>query len=256
MPIAPLGVHAGPTVAGSPPNTPSIVDVIDGGDGSSAIISVVGTWTVRLYYRLIYNDTWTTGETRSGSGDITQAGLSSGAIYEFYCVADDGSLISSPSNIMSQRISGTAARDTALERSVISILAAYIINNLSLMTDPSDDTDWPLHISHLPDIKINCGAIYDTAGILDAKLESGEVVEHPGIQLSIRSDDYETGFAKIEEITLALDDVNWDTIVIGGTTYLLQNISRTSPIVPLGSERGFQRRFVFTVNFLVTLRKI
>lgn len=242
-----------------PPDTPTITDVIDGGNGVSAIISITGTYTVRLYYRFLYADTWTTGGTRSGSGDVTQSGLSSGRTYEFYCVADDGVLTSIPSNIMTQRISGTTAKDIALGRSVISILTAYIINNLSLMTDPSDGNDWPLYISSMPDgdnVKTSCGAIYDTAGVLDGKLSSGEVVLHPGIHLRIRSNDYEEGYAKIEEVALALDNVNKDTIVLGGDTYLLQNISRTTSIVPLGPEKGYKRRFLFTVNFLVSLRKV
>lgn len=153
----------------------------------------------------------------------------------------------------------TAAADSALGRSVISVLAAYIINTLSLMTDPSDGSDWPIYISSMPDgdnVKTNCGAIYDTAGVLDDKLSSGEVVLHPGIQLRIRSNDYEVGYAKIEAVALALDDVLFDTITIGSDSYLLQNISRATSVVPLGSERGYKRRFIFTVNFLVTMRKI
>jgi len=255
---AQVGLNFG-SMDNTPPDTPIITDIIDGGDGVSAVISITGADTIRLYYRLFCAENWTMGETRSGSGDITQTGLSSGRTYEFYCVADDGVLTSVPSNIMTQRISGTAAKDAALETSVISILAAYIINNLSLMTDPSDGNDWPLYISSMPDgdnIETNCGAIYDTAGVLDGKLSSGEVIQHPGIQLRIRSDDYETGYAKIEAIALALDDVSWDTIVVGGNTYLLQNISRTTSVVPLGSERGYKRRFVFTVNFLITIRKV
>ena len=153
----------------------------------------------------------------------------------------------------------TAAEDSALGRSVISILAANIINTLSLMTNPSEGDDWPLYISSMPDgdtVETNCGAIYDTYGVLDGKLSSGEVVQHPGFSLTIRSDDYETGYSKIEEIALALDDVCWNTIEVSGDSYLLQNISRASPVVPLGSERGAQRRFLFTVNFLVSLKKI
>jgi len=153
----------------------------------------------------------------------------------------------------------TAAENIALGRSIASILAAYIINSLSLMTNPSDGDNWPLYISSMPDgddVEVNCGSIYDTVGILDGKLSNGEVIQHPGIQLRIRSDNYEIGFAKIEAIALALDDVSWDTVEVNAIAYLLQNISRTTSIVPLGSERGTKRRFIFTTNFLVTIRKI
>ncbi len=153
----------------------------------------------------------------------------------------------------------TGAEDAALGRSVISILRAYIISTLSLMTLPSDRGSWPLYVANMPDgndIETNCGCVYDTPGVLDGKLSSGEVIQHPGIQLRIRSNDYETGYAKTEAIALALDDVSWDTITVSGTTYLLQSVSRTSPVVPLGSERGTKRRFLFTANFLITLKKL
>jgi len=133
------------------------------------------------------------------------------------------------------------------------------IDNVSVCRIIETGKNWPLYVSSMPDgdgVKTNCGAVYDTAGILDGKLSSGEVVQHPGIQLRIRSSDYEVGYAKIEELALALDNVNQDTIVVKGNTYLLQNISRTTSVVPLGSERGYKRRFVFTVNFLITIRKI
>lgn len=150
--------------------------------------------------------------------------------------------------------------DIDLAASPASILRSFIIEEaIGSMTLPSDGSDWPLFISSMPDgndVKVNCGAIYDTSGVLDGKLSDGEVVQHPGIQIRIRSDDYETGYAKIEIIALALDDVDWNTIVINSTTYLFQNISRTTPIISLGPERGFKRRFLFTVNFMVTLKKV
>ncbi len=145
---------------------------------------------------------------------------------------------------------------TALLTSQANIIQTYIIGQ-GLMSTPSDGDVWPLYVSHLPDIDIDCGAIYDTAGVLDAKLSNGEVVEHLGIQISIRSDDYEMGYIKIEAITLALDVIhNVDVALDSATYYRIQNASRSSPIVPLGTEKGTKRRFLFTVNFLMTLRKI
>jgi len=257
--VGPIGVHAGPTLPGAPPATPSITNTVDGGDGSSVVVSITGTDTIRLYYRLLHVDSWTTGLTRSGSGDITQTGLSSGKFYEFYCVADDGTMVSAPSNVATQRISGTAAKDSALSRSPALVLVKYIINELSLMSAPSDRDSWPLYVANTPDgvdVETNCGTVYDTAGVLDGKLMNGEVIRHPGAQLRIRSRDFTTGYAKIEKIALALDDVNWDTMTINGDTYQLQNISRATPIIPLGLERGTKRRFLFTVNFLVSMKKL
>ncbi len=145
----------------------------------------------------------------------------------------------------------------ALLTSLCSIIQVYLTEGSgSFMSVPSDDTDWPLYISHLPDIKINCGAIYDTAGKLDGKsLEGDGVVEHPGFELRIRSSDYEIGYGKIEEIVFALDGIFNEDVALDGNTYRVQNASRVSTITPI-SEAGTGRKFVFTVNFLVSLKKI
>ena len=139
------------------------------------------------------------------------------------------------------------------------ILATYIINELVEMTDPSDKDNWPLYISHLPDgsnVKTNAGAVYDTTGVNDMRSMTGEWPQHPGIQLRIRSDNYETGYKKIEDIAHLLDEVANNTIKIDDLEYKIQNVSRTSSIVSLGVESGTRRRFGFTVNFLLSLREL
>ena len=257
--IAPIGVHPGPTIAGTPPDAPVITGVIDGGNGSSVVVSITGTNTIRLFYRVRNAAIWITGLTRIASGDITQTGLSSGVVYEFYCVADDGTLQSAPSNIVTQRVSGTDTSDTALGASPAFILSEYIINELLSMTNPENGGLWPLYTAHMPDgddVESNCGALYGTPGILDGRLMTGLVIEHPGIQLRIRSKTYEVGFAKTEAIVLSLDGVNNSTVVINSSTYQIQNVSKSTPIIPLGLERGTERRFLFTVNFLMTLKKV
>ena len=143
--------------------------------------------------------------------------------------------------------------------SISSIVATYIIDTLSLMTSPSDTDDWPLYISSMPDgdaVETNCGAAYDMAGKLDGKLSSGEVVQHPGFSLTIRSDDYETGYSKIEEIALALDDMDKVSVNMDGTTYQIQNMSRHTTISPLDTQKGTKRRFLFVVSFLVTVKEL
>lgn len=147
-----------------------------------------------------------------------------------------------------------------LQASPASIMRAYLIeNDIGDITDPSDKGDWPLYISHLPDsrsVKTNAGAIYDTTGTSDLRSMTGQGYMHPGIQIRIRSRDYETGYTKIEDIANALDKVSFSTITIGSLEYRIQNVSRSSPIVSLGVESGTTRRFHFTVNFLLTIREI
>lgn len=100
---------------GQYPDTPVITGAVDGGDQDSVVVSITGTDTIRLYYRLLNAADWTTGLTREGSGDITQTGLTAGQWYEFYCVADVSEAISAPSNLVTVFIVvGVATIETAI----------------------------------------------------------------------------------------------------------------------------------------------
>ena len=153
-------------------------------------------------------------------------------------------------------LSRTTEGTPKLEVSPASIVAYYIINTLAKMTDPSDGSAFPLWVSHMQNKPSNAGAIYDTSGVLEQRQMSGVVPTHQGIQIRIRTIDYETGYAKIEDIASALDEVFEKTVEITPEEYVIQNISKSSPIVSLGIEEGTGRRSLFTVNFLLTIRKI
>ena len=120
-PVGPIGVHAGSTGAlPTVPNAPVITGAVDGGDEDSIVVSVTGSDTIRLFYRLLLATSWTTGLTRSGSGDITQTGLTAGSWYEVYCVSDNGTLQSAPSNIVTVLVISTSS--TTIETALYSIL--------------------------------------------------------------------------------------------------------------------------------------
>jgi len=147
-----------------------------------------------------------------------------------------------------------------LEASPASIMAAYIIDELAKMTDPENGDSWPLYISSMPDgknVKTDCGAIYDTTPVIETRLMSGLVPQHPCVQLRIRSRNYETGYVKIEYIAVALDAIDHNTVGIDAGDYVIKNASKSTAVVPLGLETGTtKRRFLFTVNFLLTIMKL
>jgi len=65
---------------------PVISSVTDNNDGSITL-AVTGDDTIQLYYRLLGASAWTTGESRSGDGDIVHTGLTLNKWYELYCVS-------------------------------------------------------------------------------------------------------------------------------------------------------------------------
>jgi len=136
------------------------------------------------------------------------------------------------------------------------IMQAYLayIGKMSL---PSDSQSWPVYLTHLPDgmnVENNAGAVDDHSPTLDGRHMAGQTIAHHSVQLRIRSVDYKTGWAKINDITDTLDDVTQELFIKGGANaYLIENISR-SGVNYLGAEAGTKRRHMFLEDFLLTLR--
>ena len=140
------------------------------------------------------------------------------------------------------------------------IMTTYIIETLDLLTWPTDSLDWPCYISHQPDgnnVNNICGAVFDTTGVRDARLlRTGLVIEHPGIQILLRTTDYETGYSKAQRLALALDAIANQLITIDATIFKIINCSRTAPVASLGKEPGTKRRDFFSLNYLLTYKTI
>lgn len=107
---------------------PVLVSVTDGGDQDSAILTVTGQAdaTIRSYFRLRGVQDWTTGPTRTGSGTITQTGLTAGQWYEFYVDQFVGQTFSQPSEIVSVYIAKTD------EDNIESALVALVTGDLNV----------------------------------------------------------------------------------------------------------------------------
>jgi len=134
------------------------------------------------------------------------------------------------------------------------ILRAFIIAE-GYMFEVSNDS-WPLYISSLPDGLINnIGAIFDTSPIKHGKLMRGDFIQHPGIQLRIRSVDFALGWSKINEITTAMDIVHNEIQTLNTTDYLIQNITKRSGPVFMGTEPGTKRRYMFSVNWTIAVKE-
>jgi hypothetical protein len=83
------------------PDQPVISAAVDGGDEDSIDLTVTGSGTVQVYYRVLGTSAWSTGASRSGAGAVSQTGLDAGSWYEFYIVDSVGGIASAPSAIVS-----------------------------------------------------------------------------------------------------------------------------------------------------------
>lgn len=148
----------------------------------------------------------------------------------------------------------------ALENSPAKILQEYLIqNSIEDMTDPVDNNAWPLYVGYMPDgvkAKTDIASAYDTPGIKDGRQMDGEVNEHYGVQIKVRSDDYLEGYLKAQALGVATESISRAEVTIDSDSFLLQNVSIQGPVVPLGREKGTSGRMFFTINLLLTIEKI
>lgn len=145
--------------------------------------------------------------------------------------------------------------DDPLLISPATVLANYL-RGTSLTTHPDSEEAWPLYISYEPDSPTNVASVYDSTGVKQGRLMIGTVIQNYGIQVRIRNSKYNLGWAKAEAIALDLDTIHNEIITIDSEDYIIKNIERQGPVVSLGKEKGTKKRNLFTINLLVTLKKV
>ena len=215
------------------------------------------------------NGTWTVAEAVAGVAthradghwylSFPSACWSKGVRYRFYAKESNDYHVIVGMDILADIFMRVVVGTDKLESSPAKIMAYYIINNLAEMSEVNSGDAWPLYPTFLPDgsnVAVECGSVLDTAPDIDSRLMIGSYVQRFGIQLRIRGRDYEVARAKIESIASSLDEVWNEQLVIGSDTFHIQNVSRSSSIVPLGWEPESTRRVNFVINLLVGLKKL
>ena len=139
------------------------------------------------------------------------------------------------------------------------ILATHLISLATEVTDPSLGGTWPLYTGFMPDnknVKDDAVAIFDTAGVKDGRLMTGLTIHKYGMQIRVRSRKQTDGWAKIAAIATELEAIDRTnaTPTVNGTKYEFLNVSPTSAPLFIGVEEGTERRYLFVLNILVSLR--
>ena len=139
------------------------------------------------------------------------------------------------------------------------IIKEYLIDE-GIVVDPEGSVDgWKIYLSNLPDgenTDYDAVACMDTSPVKDGRImKTGETIFHHGIQLLVRTSEYNDGYAKASEILEALQVVDDVEITVGTDDFKINNVSPATGIVALGQEKGTKWREMFSLNFLVTLKE-
>jgi len=142
----------------------------------------------------------------------------------------------------------------SLDHSPADIVCAYLVAQ-ELGSFPEDASAWPISVPNELLTPNNTITIRGTAGLSDGRLQlNGEVQNHEGIQIRVRSSKYTSGYTKANAIKVAIDGAYAESVTIDGTSYTLHNISRTTDIIELGTDPSSKCE-LFTLNAVLTLHK-
>lgn len=122
----------------------------------------------------------------------------------------------------------------------------------------SPSPDWEVHVEGEPDKPDNCITVYDTVGRTNGRDHNiGEMAEHEGIQIRVRSNSPTDGWAKAKAIADKLDkEVGPLTgVSLDANDYTIANVSRTANIIPLRFEKPVSKRRHWVINAVVSLRQ-
>ena len=100
---------------------------------------------------------------------------------------------------------------------------------------------------------VPAASITDTVGTMDGRLTDGEVIEHPGLQLRVRHRKPEVARQKIVDAVRVIDAALRTQVEVAESAYRVDNISRTSNVIPLGVQEDQMQHF--TVNMIVTINE-
>ncbi len=122
---------------------------------------------------------------------------------------------------------------------------------------PGTNANWPIYSSNTPDLPDRIVSILDMGGAQHGRVHTdGEMQEHEGFIVIVRSLTHQEGYPKARAIAIAMDeDVYDDYVVIDGVTYLVHAVMRTGDVTTGGTESPDTQRYLFRIDAVVSVRQ-
>lgn len=140
-------------------------------------------------------------------------------------------------------------------------IVRYLLIDIGLGTDPSDNGLWPIYDQSQNDKTDNAIFCFDTEGVTHGRnMVTGEIQQYYGVQVMVRCNRRNDGKAKAKAIEYALDrTVRLNTVSIAQDTgtatsnYTVWSFKRTSQLLPLGTDIPNGKRYLWTINGIVAV---
>lgn len=140
------------------------------------------------------------------------------------------------------------------------VRAALVLLGLGSDPDAQPGAAWPCYATFEPVSPDRCITCYDAEAVGHGRsMPDAEQQKHLGAQVRVRALDHRTGYRKASDVKAALDDLYDLAVVVdspGGTVYVVHSFNRTTDIVSLGKEYPEGARSLFTLNGMLTVRRL
>lgn len=135
-------------------------------------------------------------------------------------------------------------------------IVRYLLINRGIGSLPEDSGDWPIYAIRMPASPDNLICVYNTQGVMGGKYHvTKTTVERYGIQISIASASHLVGLSKANEVCEVLDELTYDSILVGTSQYRIHGFQKTSSILS-NKTTNISKQNSTTVNFLMAVTQL
>ena len=139
-------------------------------------------------------------------------------------------------------------------------IVRWLMVRAGVGTDPTVSGAWPVWVSKEPTTPDNLIKVSDTQGVDGSRsMVDGDQIAWNGFQVMVRAVDHPTGWQKVNAIRTAfLTDANFKrtVVTVEGQRYAVQAVVRVGQVIPLGEEKPVSSRNLFTLNAMLSYRKL
>ncbi len=116
------------------------------------------------------------------------------------------------------------------------------------------NVDWQASVNVEPVAPDNVVTVYNTGAVEDSGVNfDGTRVEHPTLQVRLRSTLDQVGYTKARTICVALDSVYRRVVTVNSVGFLVQRVKRTTDVLFIGYDEPTSKRWVYTFNLSFTV---
>ncbi len=136
----------------------------------------------------------------------------------------------------------------------LEILFAYLVTE-ELGTNPELNSEWPVFIGILPDVKPQSISLFDIGIPTQGRIQrTGETISHEGIQVRTTAKNYVAARTKLFSIMEAFDSLVRETVSVDNDQYEIQCVHRKRTPVYIGQDEN--TRDSFTLDVWTVARKV